>query len=124
MTPLALTKIKPPDGATCISCKVGHQMATLALVPNLATKWHHCISYKIAHQVELLALPHCHIATLTPSLPQAGSWLNNSHPSPWHPSPCLGIRHCNQVPSGPASVRYVKKKEHKKCSSETFDSSL
>ena len=31
----------PPDGATCISCKFGHQMAPLALVANLATRWRH-----------------------------------------------------------------------------------
>ena len=34
-------QIWPPDGATCISCKYGHQMAPLALVANLATIWHH-----------------------------------------------------------------------------------
>ena len=27
------------DGATCISYKFGHQMAPLALVPNLTTRW-------------------------------------------------------------------------------------
>ena len=31
----------PPDGVTCISYKVGHLMALLALVPNLTTWWHH-----------------------------------------------------------------------------------
>ena len=30
-----------PDGATCISCKFGHQMAPLAIVINLTTRWHH-----------------------------------------------------------------------------------
>ena len=47
-------------------------MASLALVPNLATRWHHlhelknwpqdgatCISCKFSHQLESLALPHC-----------------------------------------------------------------
>ena len=57
-----------PGGAICISCKIVHQMAPLALVPNLATRWSHmhwlqiwppdgttCISYKLNHQVESLA---------------------------------------------------------------------
>ena len=59
----------PPDGAICISCKFGQQMAPLALVPNLATRWRYlhwlqiwpqdgttCISYKFSYQVESLAL--------------------------------------------------------------------
>ena len=29
------------DGATCISYKFDHQMSRLALVSNLATRWHH-----------------------------------------------------------------------------------
>ena len=28
-------------GSTCISCKFGHQMTSLALVANLATRWRH-----------------------------------------------------------------------------------
>ena len=65
-------QIWPPDGATCISCKFDHQMAPLALVANLATRWRHlhwlqiwppdgatCISSKVGHQVVSLALPHC-----------------------------------------------------------------
>ena len=28
----------PPDGATCIGCEFGHQMAPLALIPKLATR--------------------------------------------------------------------------------------
>ena len=28
----------PPDGATCLSCKFGHQLVLLALVANLATR--------------------------------------------------------------------------------------
>ena len=37
-------QILPPDGATCISYKVGHQMAPLAFVTKLAARWHflHC----------------------------------------------------------------------------------
>ena len=31
----------PPDGATCMSCKFGHQLVLLALVANLATRWRH-----------------------------------------------------------------------------------
>ena len=31
----------PPDGATCISCKFGHQLAPFELVANLATRWRH-----------------------------------------------------------------------------------
>ena len=30
-----------PDGATCIGCKFGDQMALLAMVVNLATRWHY-----------------------------------------------------------------------------------
>ena len=30
-----------PDGATCISYKFSHQMAPLALLPNLVTRWRH-----------------------------------------------------------------------------------
>ncbi len=33
--------IWPPDDTTCTSCKVGHQMAPLALISNLNTMWHH-----------------------------------------------------------------------------------
>ena len=62
-------QIWPPDGATCISCKFGHQMALLALFANLATRWSHlhklqiwppdgttCISCKFGHQMAPLAL--------------------------------------------------------------------
>ena len=34
-------RIWSPDGATCISSKFGHQMAPLALVPILVTRWRH-----------------------------------------------------------------------------------
>ena len=33
-------QIWPPDCATCISCKLDYQMAPLALVANLTTRWH------------------------------------------------------------------------------------
>ena len=36
---LHLVQIWPPDGATCIGCKFGPQMAPLALVTNLTTRW-------------------------------------------------------------------------------------
>ena len=39
--------IYPPDGATCIGLNFGHQVALLALVASLATRWRHL---------------HCHIA--------------------------------------------------------------
>ena len=55
------------DGATCISCKIGHHLHYL--VANLATRWHHlhwfqiwppdgatCISCKFGHQMAPLAL--------------------------------------------------------------------
>ena len=55
-------QIWPPDGATCITCKVDHQMAPLALFANLATICRHsyylqilppdgatCISCKFYH---------------------------------------------------------------------------
>ena len=55
--------------ATCIGSKFGHQVAPLASVTNLATRWRHlhylqiwppdgdiCISCKIAHQMTPLAL--------------------------------------------------------------------
>ena len=32
-------QIGPPDGTTCISSKYGHQIAPLALVTNLITRW-------------------------------------------------------------------------------------
>ena len=67
--------ISPANGgSTCNSSKFGHQMAQLALVPNLATRWHHlhllqiwpsdgatCISCKFSHQVAPFAL----VANLT-----------------------------------------------------------
>ena len=34
-------QIWPPDGATCICYKFGHQMAPLTLVTNLVTRWRH-----------------------------------------------------------------------------------
>ena len=34
-------QIWPPDGATCISCKFGHQMAQLGLVQNFVIRWRH-----------------------------------------------------------------------------------
>ena len=34
-------QIWPPDGANCISSIFDHQMASLALVANMATRWHH-----------------------------------------------------------------------------------
>ena len=62
-------QIWPPDGTTCISCKFDHQMAPLALAPNLATTWRHllqlqiqppdgdtCISSNFGHQMAALAL--------------------------------------------------------------------
>ena len=42
-----LLEIQPPGGATCISQNFGHQVAPLALVRTLATRWRHM---------------HCHIA--------------------------------------------------------------
>ena len=63
-----------PSGITCISYKFGHQIAPLALVANLATRWHHlhelkywppdgatCISYKFGHQMAPLALLTSHL---------------------------------------------------------------
>merc|ERR1712051_864915 len=57
------------DGTTCISSKFGHQMAPLALVANLATRWHHlhqlqiwspsgttCFGSKFGHQLAPFAL--------------------------------------------------------------------
>ena len=38
LAPLALVQIWSPDGATCIS---SIQMASLVLVANMATRWHH-----------------------------------------------------------------------------------
>ena len=62
-------QIWPPDGANCISCKFAHQMAPLALVPYLTTRWHHLhwlqtwppdgttwISCKFGHQMSPLVL--------------------------------------------------------------------
>ena len=37
-------QICSPDGATCISSKFGHQMASVELVLKLATRLHHCIA--------------------------------------------------------------------------------
>ena len=47
-------QIRPPDSATCISCKFGHQTARLVLVPNLVTRWRQ--SYKFDYQMAPLAL--------------------------------------------------------------------
>ena len=65
-------RIWPPDGATCITCKYGQQMAPFTLVANLASRWRHlhklqiwppdgttCIDSKVGHQVMSHALPHC-----------------------------------------------------------------
>ena len=65
-------QIWPPGGATCISCKFVHQVAPLALVPCLVTRWRYlhwfqncppgsttCITYQFGHQVAPLALPDC-----------------------------------------------------------------
>ena len=53
----------PPDGAICISSKFVHQMAPLALVANLATRYRHLhftLFPKLANQqVASLALLHC-----------------------------------------------------------------
>ena len=38
---LTFIESNTPDGATCISYKFGHQMAPVALVPNLVTRWRH-----------------------------------------------------------------------------------
>ena len=55
--------IWPPNDTTYTSCKVGHQMAPLALVTKLTTRWDHlhwfqrpldsanCISCKFTHQM-------------------------------------------------------------------------
>ena len=59
----------PPDDYISTSCKVGFLMALLALVSNLATRWHYmhnlqswppdgttCTSYKFDHQMAPIAL--------------------------------------------------------------------
>ena len=46
MTLLARLSIWPPDGATCIGCKFGHQVAQPAITATLATRCYHL---------------HCHI---------------------------------------------------------------
>ena len=71
---LALVTTWPSNIAVCMSYKFGHQMAPLALVPNLATRWlflrwlqiwlpdgSTCISSQFGHQLpplESLSLPH------------------------------------------------------------------
>ena len=65
---LHILQIWPPDGATCITCKYGQQMAPFTLVANLASRWRHlhklqiwppdgatCISCKYGHQMAPLA---------------------------------------------------------------------
>ena len=64
----ALLQIWPPDGVTCITYNICHQMAPFALVANLTTRWRHlhrlqiwppdggtCISCKFGHQMAPLA---------------------------------------------------------------------
>ena len=70
MAPLALvTNLATRWRHLHLEYKFGHQMAPLALVPNLATRWRiSCISYKFAHQVESLASPHCLGLTLSVSI--------------------------------------------------------
>ena len=66
---LALLEIWPPGGATCIRYRLSHQVAPLASVGNLVTRWCHlyffkikppcgstCISSKFSHQVAPLVL--------------------------------------------------------------------
>ena len=80
-------QIWPPDGANCISCKFAHQMAPLALVPYLTTRWHHLhwlqtwppdgttwISYKFGHQMSPLVL----VPNLTTR------WLFTNLTTRWH----------------------------------------
>ena len=93
-------QIWPPDGATCIGCqfchrmhhlhidsKFDHQMAPIALVPYLTTRWHHLhwlqtwppdgttwISYKFGHQMSPLVL----VPNLTTR------WLFTNLTTRWH----------------------------------------
>ena len=89
-------QIWPPDGANCISCKFAHQMAPLALVPYLTTRWHHLhwlqtwppdgttwISYKFGHQMSPLVL----VPNLTTR------WLFTNLTIRWV-STCLEMRCC------------------------------
>ena len=58
----------PPDGATCISSKLDHQVESLASVAKLSTRWRHlhelqwppigatCISCKFGHQMAPLEM--------------------------------------------------------------------
>ena len=46
----------PPDGATCISSKLDHQVESLASVAKLSTRWRHLHECKFGHQLVLLAL--------------------------------------------------------------------
>ena len=51
-------QIWPPGGTTCISCKLGPQVAQLALVQNLVISWHHLHCFQSWAPV-ILALLHC-----------------------------------------------------------------
>ena len=73
------------DGATCISYKFDHQMAPLALVPNLATKWQNMLS-RLSHL-------HCHIALDCP-IAIITKW-HNLH---WSPGCITALPHCLELP--------------------------
>ena len=49
-------QIWQPDDTTCIGCKVDHQMASLVLVTNLATKWQNLHYFKMCLLVEATCL--------------------------------------------------------------------
>ena len=66
-------QIWPPDGATCISCKFGQQMALLVLVPNLAIIWHHFLQLQFQPPMATLALVPV-LATKWRHLHQFQSW--------------------------------------------------
>ena len=56
---LALVTIWPPGGAICIGYKFDHQMAPLALVANLATKWRNLNRDRCPNLVGTFAIDTC-----------------------------------------------------------------
>ena len=54
-------QVCPPGGVSCISSNFGHQVALLAVVENLASRWRYLYSCKCGQQFVLLAPSGLHL---------------------------------------------------------------
>ena len=59
-------QVCPPGGVSCISSNFGHQVALLAVVENLASRWHYLYSCKCGQQFVLLAPSGLHLFQIRP----------------------------------------------------------